>query len=216
MATENTTPVILEHQEEMQAEVTNVVSVEISVVDQESYEKANQQIAHLQAVRKNVVNFFADQKKLTAAAHKAVCNSEKQMLDPVDTKIAALKGETTRWYTAEQARIAAEAERKRREAEELAKLAEEAEATGDVETAQEAVVEAAMAEANVTVMPKVSGTTMREVWKAEITDINAVPREYMMVNQAALDSVAKATKGTLNIPGVRFVKTYVNATRAKW
>ena len=216
MATENTTPVILEHQEEMQAEVTNVVSVEISVVDQESYEKANKQIAHLQAVRKNVVNFFADQKKLTAAAHKAVCNSEKQMLDPVDTKIAALKGETTRWYTAEQARIAAEAERKRREAEELAKLAQEAEATGDEATAQEAVVEAVMAEANVTVMPKVAGTSMREVWKAEVTDINAVPREYMMVNQAALDSVAKATKGTLNIPGVRFVKTYVNATRAKW
>lgn len=215
MVTPNITPVV-EHQEEMQAEVMNVVAVEINVVDQNSYEKANRHIAHLQAVRKDVVNLFAESKQNAAAAHKAICAAEKKMLEPVDTCIAALKGSTQRWYTAEQARIKAEEDRKRREAEELAKLAEEAEATGDVETAQEAVVEAAMAEANVTVMPKVAGTSMREVWKAEITDINAVPREYMIVNQAALDAVARSTKGTLNIPGVKFVKTYVNATRAKW
>lgn len=216
MVTMNTNQTeMVEHQSELKAEVSAVVAVEIAVTNQETYAAANDQIGKLQTVRKAIVERFSDPKKKAAEAHKAICALEKTFLNPVDERITALKNSTTRWYAAEQARIKAEEDRKRREAEELAKLAAEAEAQGDVETAEEAVVEAAMAEANVTYMPKVKGTSMREVWRAVVEDEAQVPREYLMVNQSALDAVAKATKGAIKIPGVRFKKSYINSTRAK-
>ena len=211
--TENTA--MVENQAQLRAEVQNVCAAEIIVVDQDTYVQANDLIGKLQTVRKEVVARFADPKKKAAEAHKAICVLEKDFLNPLDSRISALKNSTTNWYAAEQARIRAEEDRKRREAEEAARLAAEAEAQGETELAQEAVIEATMAQASVSVMPKVKGTSMREVWEAEVTDINAVPREYMIVNQAALDKIAQTMKGQLNIPGVRFVKSYTNSTRAK-
>ena len=73
-----------------------------------------------------------------------------------------------------------------------------------------------MEQASVTVMPKVRGTTMREVWRAVVVDPAQVPREYMVVNEPLLQKLAQATKGAVPIPGVRFEKTFVNATRAKY
>ena len=215
MVTMNTQQEIIPNQAELEQEVSAVVAVEIAVTNQESYIAANDQIGKLQTLRKNIVAEFADTKKAAAEAHKRVCALEKKFLDPVDQRITAFKNATTRWYAAEQARIRAEEERKRREAEEAARLAAEAEQAGDEEFALEAVAEAAAAEASVTVMPKVKGTSMREVFRAVVVDINALPREYMIPNQAALDRVVQATKGAIQIPGVRIEKSYINSTRAK-
>ena len=199
---------------ELSEEVTRITRTEIAVIDQETFALANGQISRLQAMKKRVTDFFAEPKKKAAEAHKSICAMEKQMLAPVETRITALRIATQNWYAAEQARIAAEEERRRKEAEEMAKLAAEAEEQGDTDTAAEAVMEAALAEAKVTVMPKCAGTAMRELWKAVVTDPDKVPREYLIVNQSALDALAKATKGSITIPGVRFEKTYVNSTRA--
>ena len=216
MVTMNTNQTeLVEHQSELKAEVSAVVAVEIAVTNQETYAAANDQIGKLQTVRKAIVERFSDPKKKAAEAHKAICALEKTFLNPVDERIDALKASTTRWYAAEQARIAAEAERKRKEAEDMAKLAVEAEAQGDTETAEEAIVEAAMAEANVTYMPKVKGTSMREVWRAVVTDQNKVPREFMIVDQKALDRIANTMHDRMEIPGVRFEKSFINVTRAK-
>jgi len=187
----------------------------IAVVSQESYMLANDVIARFQGVKKNIQEFFAEPKKKASEAHKAICAMEKKMLAPVEAKIAELKDETTRWYAAEQERIRAEEERRRKDAEELARLAAEAEQTGDTDMAQEAVLAATLAESSVTVMPKVQGTSMREAWRAVVTDITQVPREYLVVNQSALDALARATKGAVNLPGVKFEKYYVNSTKAR-
>ena len=211
--TENTS--MVENQAQLRAEVQNVCAAEIIVVDQDTYVQANDLIGKLQTVRKEVVERFADPKKKAAEAHKAICALEKDFLNPLDSRISALKNSTTNWYTAEQARIKAEEDRKRREAEEAARLAAEAEAQGETELAQEAVIEATMAQASVSVMPKVKGTSMREVYRAVVVDVNALPREYMMPNQAMIDKVVQSTKGALQIPGVRIEKTYINSTRAK-
>lgn len=206
---------IIEQQEQFRTEVLTAAKAEIAVVDQQTYVAANGLISKLQGVKKEVTARFAEPKKKAAEAHKAVCELEKSFLAPVEDAIRRLKDQTTRWYAAEQQRIAAEEERRRKEAEEMAALAAEAEATGDSETAAEAVVAAVIESATCTAMPKVSGTAMREVWHAVVVDIEKIPREYMIVNQAALDKIAQATKGALAIPGVRMEKSYVNATRAK-
>ena len=206
---------IIEKQEELKQEVMIAAKADITVTDQVTYAAANDLIARLQSVRKEVVARFADPKKKAAEAHKAVCELEKSFLAPVDEKIRLLKASTTNWYAAERRRIAAEEERRRKEAEELASLSAEAESNGDTDTAAEAVAAAAIAQATVTAMPKCTGTSMREVWKAVVVDVSQLPREYMIVNQSMLDKMAQATKGAVPIPGVRFEKTYINSTRAK-
>lgn len=206
--------IIIENMDEVKQEVSVLVKSEIEVVDQQSFALANGLISRLQAAKKKVQDFFADPKKKAAEAHKSICNREREMLSPLEARINALKLSTQKWYAAEQARIAAEAERKRREAEEMARLAAEAEEQGDTATAEEATMEAVMAEASVSVAPKCAGTLMREFWRAVVIDPYKVPRQYLIVDQKALDGLAKTMHDRLSIPGVRFERTFVNATRA--
>jgi uncharacterized protein YdiU (UPF0061 family) len=66
------------------------------------------------------------------------------------------------------------------------------------------------------ISPKINtpaGVSYRDNWTAEITDVNLVPREYMTVNIQALNAVAKSTKGTLTIPGVKFKCEKILASR---
>jgi hypothetical protein len=62
---------------------------------------------------------------------------------------------------------------------------------------------------------KIEGSSIRTTWKAEVFDlvllVNAVvdgkvPIGYVEANQSALNMVAQASKGSMNIPGVRAIK----------
>ncbi len=156
-------------------------------------------------------------------------------------------------YTTEQERIAAEARRKaeaalRAEQERIAReaaaaaAAAEAEAekllaAGDVEQAAEvqanAAIEAASAATLAEVMTapvveapvaKVSGVSMRGVWKAEVTDkaalvayvaANPAFLNLLDVNTSALNQMAKALKDQMQIAGVRaFEEKSIAASRS--
>lgn len=206
---------IIEKQEELKSEIQRSTVVQIDVVNQVTFDQANNRIAELQTMKKNVEARFADPKKKAKEAHAAICALEKEFLTPVQEAIDSLKGKTTSWYAAEQQRIAAEEERRRIAAEEMANMAVEAETAGDSATAAEAVAVAAVEASCVSYVPKTKGTTMRESWKAVVTDPDKVPREYLIVNEKALDALAKATKGSMKIPGVEFRKEFINATAAR-
>jgi hypothetical protein len=49
-----------------------------------------------------------------------------------------------------------------------------------------------------------AAATVRRVWKAEVIDPDAVPRDYLTVDKAAINRAVKA--GTREIPGVRIWK----------
>jgi hypothetical protein len=51
--------------------------------------------------------------------------------------------------------------------------------------------------------PKVAGTSMRTVWKFEVTDPALVPREYCSVDETKIRKVVTALKEGASIPGVR-------------
>lgn len=128
----------------------------------------------------------------------------------------------------EQEKLRIEADRRTREAaEKAAKLREEATVAAAAGNAAEAAKLAAKSEAVIEkaenkaadlqqqadTMPvpvvnreqvKVSGISKTTLWRARVMDDKLVPREYLIVNQSALDQVAKATKGALSIPGVEF------------
>lgn len=62
---------------------------------------------------------------------------------------------------------------------------------------------------------KVKGISMRAVWHARVTDVSLVPREYLTPNLAALEGVAKATKGAILIPGVQIYSEVVAASGSR-
>lgn len=203
------------YEQESRAALQKMPGAAIVVTDQQSYAAAGEILREIATIKKGIKERFADPKKKASEAHKAICNLENELLAKVTERETEIRQKMTAFYEAEQKRIAAEQERQRQEAEAMAALAAEAEAAGDMETAAEAVAVAAVTESTVTAAPKAAGISMREVWRAKVVDPNKVPREYLIVDQSALDAIAKATKGKLNIPGVEFVKDLVSSVRAK-
>ena len=49
-----------------------------------------------------------------------------------------------------------------------------------------------------------SGIKYRTAWKARVTDASAIPREWMVVNEQALQAFARSTKGAVAVAGVEF------------
>ncbi len=180
---------------------------------------------------------FAGPKTAAHAAHKAVIAQEKTHLDRLDEPNKIVRAKLVPWEQEKRRRqadlerkarevAAAAAAELRKQAEEKAqKDAEErrlaeavaAEAAGDAAKAEELLEAPVEAEAvpepvvpftPVLSTPKVEGAgAMVTVWKFEITDEQAIPREYLVVNESAIGRVVSAQKGQTNIPGVRVHST---------
>lgn len=56
------------------------------------------------------------------------------------------------------------------------------------------------------VPPTPAAISFRKTWEVEIVDPNLVPREYLLIDTVALRKVCVATKGQIQVPGVRFVQ----------
>lgn len=164
-----------------------------------------------------VTDFFKPMKDSAYQAHKAICDREKAMLAPLKNAESIVK-KTMGAYVQEQERKkreqeeairrAAEAERER-----LLKEAAEKEKAGDADGSEEALAEAVVMDEATTFSaptrsaPKVSGVSTAKDW--EITEINEhmVPMSVMgavirPVDKAAVMRLIRATKGTVQIPGI--------------
>ncbi len=146
-----------------------------------------------------------------------------------DTYIAVLKRvqrlaiEKMQIYDQDQLKIAdLEAEQLRLEAEARLRMEREAlgatlDALGDTKAAI-ALRDEPIPEITVEV-PKlrstVSANSYRDHWTAVVDDIKKIPREFMVVNQKALDSLAQSSKGRGEVPGVHFVNHPVFSGRGK-
>lgn len=176
----------------------------------------------IKARRAEVVEFFRDTKEKAHAAWKAIVAQEKSFTDRLDGAERKIKAAVMSYdreqeaiRQAEQRRLQAEAdEAARRERERLEKQA----AKLKTPEKREAVLEqAAMVAAPVIqlapVAPKVEGVSVRKTWKARVVDEAKIPREFLMVNERALDAYAKATKGKMQVAGVEFYEAETMAVR---
>lgn len=50
---------------------------------------------------------------------------------------------------------------------------------------------------------KLQGTTIRNRYDFDIVDVNLIPREYLLVDTAAIGKVVRAMKEKTNIPGIK-------------
>ena len=210
---------------------------EALVVDSsESEREAWAVVNAIGALQKAIEADFSPAQKATHGAWKAVVAQKKGHLDALVEPDRVVRAKLSEWE-AEKRRRHEEAQRKareeaqraeaelRRQAQERAQAeaeerqlekAVEAEAAGDQAQAEElleAPVEAEpIVEPTLSVptmaAPKVEGAgAMVETWHFDITDPQAVPREYLTVNEKAIGKVVQALKGAASIPGVRVYKT---------
>ena len=189
----------------------------------QTVEGRNDAIAAIKTVKERrcaIVAFFADTKQKAHAAWKAIVSQESSFTDKLDAVESSVKRAVLVFDRAQEQQRSEEQGRLQKTANEAAqrerdRLAKEAERLKTPALKQERL---AMAQAVVApvvtlapVAPRVEGVQTRKTWKARVVDAALVPREFLTVNQAALDAFAKAVKGATPVAGVEF---YEDATLA--
>jgi hypothetical protein len=162
-----------------------------------------------------VIASFDESVKAAYAAHKAATAHRAKFLEPLEQLERILKSKVVA-YDQEQVRLRVEAERKARaEAEaaaerERVRLMKEAEKLKTPELKQARIEQAeAVVAAPVDLPPepeKRAGESYSSTWEPEITDAEAVPRIYCLIDLQALKRVGNATKGKQEVPGVRWIE----------
>ena len=199
----------------------------------DSDERYNQAAAFLQRIKtqqKTVTDFFEPLRKATKAAYDSVLSRKKDMTTPLDKAEKVIKGkmgeyqrkaEQARREQEEKLRKAAEAEREKAFA-----VAVAAEASGDALGAEMAMMEAEVmddAAAVATVhlaAPKARGISTRKGWEITGIDPDKVPVAIngvviRPVDEKAVMALIKASKGTVQIPGITYRETaIISAKRA--
>ncbi len=209
------------------------------IISSDDYTRVAEHLLTITAFRRQVQAFFKPLKDAAHAAHKGLCDREKETLAPADADEQRIKRALVEYTTAqdrirhaEEARLMVEqrqAEEARR-LDEAAALEREFKATGDVALQEqaEAILDAPMpvmsVQAPTPAAPKVEGISYRETYRAQVSDLMTLvkavaagqqPITLLVANQSALDGMARALKGALAIPGVQLVvdKTPVTRTR---
>jgi DNA repair photolyase len=163
--------------------------------------------------REAVVAFFKDSKQKAHETWKAIVANEKSFTDKLDVyeksarqAIGVFDDNLERVRVAEEARVKAAAEveaKKNRRALEFA-----AAHTKDVDKKAELLDQAAAVQADFISVPskveKQAGESSRKTWKYRIIDINAVPRPYLMENDAMLKALATSQKEKAKVDGIKF------------
>lgn len=201
-------------EKDLQAAVATTAGTEISVTDAATREIACEFLKAVKTRMKQVNDFFADAKRKAAETHKAICAQENSLLVPLKQAESAVKNKIGSFDLAERQRIAVEEERRRQDAAAAMELAMEAERSGEAGMAVEAVAMAAMEAAQVSYLPKTSGVSVRFEWRARVIDPAKVPRMFLIVDEKALHTFAKATKGKNQVDGVEFYEAPIVGAKA--
>ena len=209
-------------------------AVTLKVTDPATQNQASQVLLAIAALRKEVADTFKPMKDAAFKAHRTICEQEKKHDQPLADAERAVKAQIGT-FVAEQQQLAREAEEaarkaERERAEREAREESERRAIADAEALQ-AMGDTAGAEAvleNPAPMPvryvapapiapqvaQVAGVSTREDWDFRIIDELAIPREYLLVNESAIRTLGKTTKGKAKIAGVEFfAKQVVAASR---
>lgn len=196
----------------------------LHVVDPASHVDAQHTILSIAAMRKTVTDFFKPMKDAAHKAHKAVCDKENETLKPLEAGSAILVKSIVSYEKACEEKRKAEEDRLRIEQQAQADLEAKQESerlalddaialeeVGDIAGAEAVFANPAPIVRNYVPPPvvpssvqRVAGIVGKTTWKARITNPNLVPREWMVIDLAALDKHAQNRKEMAVVPGVEF------------
>ncbi len=190
-------------------EITESHALSLKVTDNMTYEKAGELLKASSDLKKKIISFFKPLKQSQDKAKKVLLDAEKEEIGKLTPGIDHLNKEMTTWNLEQENIRQAEEDKLSREAEAKAedeKLAAalEAEESGNSEEAEE-IMNETMFIPPPTVeksVPKIAGQTMTTTWKWRVKDERKVPREFMMINEVAINAHVKGLKDKANIPGI--------------
>ncbi len=213
--------------------MNGLIELEINQASQQVYEiKTNEDLPKINAVlkgikqlKKKVEDELNPEIEKAHKAHKGLNDLKNKYLKPLKDVEDKINIELKRWTLKqeEEARLLQEKINKQlaESAEkERQRLLKEAESSNDwkaetlKEKAQEIIaVTVDIKDCKETVAPKVEGQYKRSNWKARITNYEFVPKAYWIVDEKALDEVAKKEKGQIKISGVEFYDDFTIVTK---
>lgn len=202
----------------------------VKIDSQETYDAAVEARVAAKDWTKKATEFFDGLIKPAYVAYKNLLDNKKKVIEPVDQHIATINKALVDWddeqeklRRQEQERLAAEARKKEEEERLLQAIALE-------ESGADKATIASLIEAPATFVPApVAAPTytaskaviMRDHWTAEVTDLHALVKavakdksklNLLSPNMPALNSLAKALKDTMVVPGVRAVNNRIAAS----
>lgn len=175
--------------------------------------KIKSKIKELDEKRKSITIPLDTAKKNIMALFNPIIEILNKGVENLDRQVIAYDEEQERKAREAQAKADEEARKAR---EKAGARARELEAQGKLEKAQamQEKADAIMAPVISTSIPKVSGQTIKEMWYAEVVDFKLLSDEYKLPNQSALDKIAQATKGNINLAGVKFYSKKIVSGRS--
>jgi len=205
----------------------------LKVTDQPSYDLAAERLLGVADLRREIVAHHEPIKKAAHAAWQAVIAAEKRLLDPVSeaeriykTGIATYETEQRRLEA--EARLRAEAEERRLAEQQRERDLEQAEAEGATVEEISAMIDAPLNVEPPRVEPTFQparGVSMAANWKGETVSLDVLVKavaagkanlSLVMPNEVAINQLARATRGTLQVPGIRFFNEPTVRTGRRW
>ncbi len=202
----------------------------ISIVDQESYNDAVLKRTQADKWLRNARDFFKGMKDPAYAAWKKICANENLVCDPVEAVKKQLNRALLDWdyeqqQKQRQAQLELEAEARRKAENERIAQAEQMKAEGATEETIDAVLDTPVQVTEIAVAAPTyeasKAVIYKDNWGGVCDDlfklVQAVAKDkskigLLMVNQPALNQMAKALKESMSIPGCRPVNNRIAAT----
>ncbi len=199
----------------------------LNITSAADYEAAAEFAKQVKALSKRIKDYWAPLKKAARDAWQSLVDREKELLKPLEQAEAEVKTKMAAYQrkVQEEERAARElAEKlKREEAERLlAEAAKAAEQGNEMESeillAQAEIMEASQPAVQMQT-PKATGVSTRTLYRARIIDESKVPVEVAgvvirPVDLAAINKLAQASKGKVQIPGIEIYEEQSVAVRA--
>ena len=189
------------------------IAKELVIETEEQATEASEMVKKLKELENEIRASFDPVIDKAYKAHKEAIAQRDEHLKPVLEAQRKLKSVLCDWHTKqEQIKL----EEARREAERLRKLEEEKilaqasqlEMQGETKLAEE-ILNTPVTVSPKYEKPKIQGISFAEIWDFEILDEKLIPREYLIPDEQKIRQIVKATKGELNIPGIKIFKRKV-------
>ena len=172
---------------ELQAQTNNLLDTVqfVTINNDEELGEANNLLRKIATLRKAAKSYFDGLKKPFNEAMANLRNKEKEMISPMEKGENAIKKLIVEYNAKREAAL-------KKEQAKLDALAKTMEGSGLT------VLPSVKLE-----KPKMQGTSVRNRYDFDIVDPNLIPREYLIVDTAAIGKVVRALKEKTNIPGIR-------------
>ena len=178
-----------------------IISAPAYTVAGDDFKKVNRKMKELTDMRLSMTRPLDNSKSKIMAFFKKPIDILEQIKRNISLCMSAFQSEQQRKARAEEERLRKLAEVEARELERRAGKVKS-------EEKREQLLQQAEETKNITPVvavevPKVQGVATRTSWKYEIIDEKLIPRNFLKVDEVKLGQVVRATKGTLQIPGVK-------------